>query len=54
MDAGIFFLNALQSYSVVKHLHGIDLNNFNVLEVCTVQLKIEVSDWDSVLADTQY
>ncbi len=33
-----FFLNALQSYSIVKHIHWIDFNNFNVVEVCTVQL----------------
>ncbi len=38
LDAGNFFLNALQSYSVVKHIQWIDLNNFNVLEVCSVQL----------------
>ncbi len=37
LDAGNF-LNALQSYSVVKHIQWIDLNNFNVLEVCTVQV----------------
>ncbi len=37
LEAGIFFLNALQSYSVIKHIHRIDFNNFNVLEVCTVQ-----------------
>lgn len=33
-----FFLNALQSYSIVKHIHWIDLNHFNVLEVRIVQL----------------
>ncbi len=38
LDAQIFFLNALQSYSIFKHIHWIDFNNFNVLGVCTVQL----------------
>ena len=34
----VFFLDALQSYSFVKHIHWIDFNNFNIVEVCTVQL----------------
>ncbi len=34
----IFFLNTLQSYSVVKHIHWMDINNFSVVEVCPVQL----------------
>lgn len=30
------FLNVLQSYTVVKQIDWIDLNNFNLVEVCTV------------------
>lgn len=33
-----FFLDVLQSYSVVKHIYPIIFNNFNVFQACTVQL----------------
>ncbi len=53
------FFNVLQSYSVVKHIYWIDLVTLMYLKCalcsCTVlSWKIEVSDWDSVSADTQY
>ncbi len=49
----VFFFNALQSYSVLKDVHWVDFNNFNVLEVCTMQLyflgkykyRIEILYW---------
>ena len=57
LQCGSISLNVLQTYSVVKHIHWIDFNNFKVFEVyCATVLsrKIEVSDRDSVSADIPY
>ncbi len=32
------FFHALQSYSIVKHMHWIDFSNVGVLKACTEQL----------------
>lgn len=38
LDANIFFLNALESYIIVNHIHWIDLKKTCVFKVCTLQL----------------
>lgn len=46
-----------ESYSIIKHIHWIDFNNFNVLEVCTMELySLGITSIGSglVSSDTQY